>query len=671
MRLITATLLTLLVSLQMLAGKVIKNPEIEYAASWMTITEIELTKEATIVRGTLMPHCSIINNTVLADRNTGKEFKFLRVEGIKAYEQAIKETPCTVYFEPLDANVKEFNYIEVGNNPFGNYYGIKLQPKAKASKKAKGFDPESLNYDYYMTQPFTPDNEWKFSNEPYKGAIESGKAQLKIHVTKIPKELASLLPNATARVTNQITGQEENYVVSMDEDNCYTLDLNIPHAQFVFIKPFSDVFIAPGDTLEMFSAIDSDPDGSEPRFKTFRGNSESAIINTILPKFMEKYGRKEYKYDEAQATIEKGKDATQALLERWANQANEIIADEALSQALINSPLSTRGKDLIMISLLTNKCIEIEDVVLSYTRKANTYTQNDDGSWNSETNPNYVKLDLQTVYDTLLKNKELIYNNPLALSESSQWVFVNRTLYGPLLFSWEFVKDENGDFYQRHRDDYGMAGTFMNDLYLSQDIVSSMEQVIKDDKLGQLPANREDMFDHMTIDVGEALAGIQNTKVAQTITGEYRKFVKATEVAATDNDNNWTEEQQVLWNKIVSPYKGNTLFIDFWGMSCGPCRSGMMSQKTLVKEMKDENVKFIYITTEDQKPSAEKWMGENDIKGEHVYITQNEWKQLETMINFTAIPRGALVNKNGKLIENNFEVGHFNSEELKKLAERF
>ena len=201
MRTITTILMTLLVSLQLQAGKVIKNPEIEYAASWMTITEIELTKEATIVRGTLMPHCSIINNTVLTDRNTGKEFKFLRVEGIKAYEQTTKETPCTVFFEPLDANVKEFNYIEVGNNPIGNYYGIKLQPKAKASKKAKGFDPESLNYDYYMNRPFTPDNEWKFSNEPYKGAIESGKAQLKIHVAKIPKELASILPNATARWT--------------------------------------------------------------------------------------------------------------------------------------------------------------------------------------------------------------------------------------------------------------------------------------------------------------------------------------------------------------------------------------------------------------------------------------------------------------------------------------
>ena len=115
MRFITTTLLSLLVSLQVMAGKVIKNPVIEYSASWMEITEIELTKEATIVRGVLRQGSSILNNTVLADRNTGKEFKFLRVEGVKAQERATADgTPCTIYFEPLDASVKEFNYIEVG-----------------------------------------------------------------------------------------------------------------------------------------------------------------------------------------------------------------------------------------------------------------------------------------------------------------------------------------------------------------------------------------------------------------------------------------------------------------------------------------------------------------------------------------------------------------------------
>ena len=672
MRTITTALLTLLVSLQMMAGKVIKIQDIEYAPSWMTIKEVELTKGATIIRGTLQPDASILNNTVIVDRNTGKEYKFLRVEGIKAYEQATEETPCTVYFEPLDASVKEINYIEVGNNPLLNYYGIKLQQKAKVGKKSKAFDPESLNYDYYMNQPFTPDTAWHFSNEPYKKAFEIGKAQLKIHVSGVPKELLSVLPNTTARVQNQITRQEENSVVSIGEDNCYVLDLNLPYPQFVYTQPLGSVFIAPGDTLEMFSTYESAPDDKEePRFKTFRGNSESAMINTLLPEFMKKYGRKEYEYAEAQATIGKGKDATQEVLEHWANQVNEIIADEELRQALIHSPLSTFGKDLVMASILTNKCIEIEDVVSDYKRKANTYTKMEDGNWKIEPNHDYVELDLKAVYNIMLKNKELIYNNPLALCERSQWVFVNRTLFGPLLFAWELYTDDDGVERQRRCDKYGMAGTFMNDLFLSQDIVSKMENVQKGIKLGKLGENQNATLDYMSKNVGESLAGIQNVKVAQKIVEEYRKFVKATETAAEDTGNKWTEEQTALWNRIVSPYKGNTLFLDFWGMSCGPCRSGMMSQKKLVEEMKDMKVKFLYITTADQKSSAEKWMTENNIKGEHVYITRNEWKQFETMINFTAIPRGALVSKEGKLIEQDFEIHQFNSEELKKLAERF
>ena len=90
-----------------------------------------------------------------------------------------------------------------------------------------------------------------------------------------------------------------------------------------------------------------------------------------------------------------------------------------------------------------------------------------------------------------------------------------------------------------------------------------------------------------------------------------------------------------------------------------------------MEDMKDEAVKFLYITTEDQKTSGEKWMADNNIKGEHIYITNNEWKQFETMLNFTVIPRGALVSKDGKLIEHDFHVGQFKSTELKKLAERF
>jgi len=666
------TLLFLLISLHTFAGKVIKNPEIEYSAPWMKITEIELTKEATIVRATLAGGSAILNNTVLMERNSDKEYKLLRVEGIKESERAAEGTKCTIYFEPLAATVKEFNYIEVGNNPLSNFYGIKLQSKAKPSKKSTVFDPESLNYDYYMAQPFTPDNSWHFSNEPYKDLITPGKAHIKICLKKLPKEFGTNLPSVNMKYENQVSRKTETALASIDENSCYTMDIDIPYPLYVYIQPFGNIFIIPGDTLEVFSTLELAPDYQGPRYTTFRSKGESAIINTLLPKFVEKYGMKEYVHEEAQAMEKKGKDATQPTLERWANQANEILANENFRQALINSPLSTFGKDVVMVSAVANKCVEIEDVVSSYARSAKNHKQLDDGSWQVEENPNYVPLDLKPIYGTLMKNKELIYNNPIALSESNQWVFINRTIYGPLLFAFENIKDEKGNFIgQRRRDDYGMAGTFMNDLYLSQHANYDLEESLKCIKLGRAEGHEEEQLNWTSLTIGKALAGIHNVKVAQDITKEYRNFVKATEVGSADNGNGWTEEQNALWNKIVAPYKGNVLFIDFWGMSCGPCRAGMMSQKPTVEEMKNDAFKFIYVTTTEDQERGEKWMNENNIKGEHIYVTPEEWKRIENMINFNAIPRGVLVGKDGKLIESDFHVGNYRVEELRTFIEKF
>ena len=104
-------------------------------------------------------------------------------------------------------------------------------------------------------------------------------------------------------------------------------------------------------------------------------------------------------------------------------------------------------------------------------------------------------------------------------------------------------------------------------------------------------------------------------------------------------------------------------------MGCGPCRSGMMSQKKIVEELKDEPVKFLYINTDDEKEASEKWMGEKSIKGEHIYITKEEWRQFQTMINFQAIPRCVLVGKNGKLIERDFDIT--SASEIGELIKRF
>lgn len=53
-----------------------------------------------------------------------------------------------------------------------------------------------------------------------------------------------------------------------------------------------------------------------------------------------------------------------------------------------------------------------------------------------------------------------------------------------------------------------------------------------------------------------------------------------------------------IFQRIIEPYKGNVLYVDFWEMSCGPCRAGMLAMRDEVKANKDKPVKYLYVTVE-------------------------------------------------------------------------
>ena len=256
----------------------------------------------------------------------------------------------------------------MGNRPEGNFYGIKLQQRTKFPKKSNGQGPDSYDYDYYMSQPFTPDTSWHFSNQPYKQIHEnilnrSGYAQVKIHFIDCPKELEDIASSITIRTTNQITKKDKLASATLHHDNCYIFDLNLAYPQYVYAISLGTFFIIPGDTLDVFTTMEQ---ALQHGSMAFRSIGESAMISSLLPKFVEKYGMDEYKLGDMDELIEKGKDAVQPLLERWANQTNEILANEEFRQALINSPLSTFGKDVVMMNAVTNKCIRIEYVGMDY-----------------------------------------------------------------------------------------------------------------------------------------------------------------------------------------------------------------------------------------------------------------------------------------------------------------
>ena len=112
-------------------------------------------------------------------------------------------------------------------------------------------------------------------------------------------------------------------------------------------------------------------------------------------------------------------------------------------------------------------------------------------------------------------------------------------------------------------------------------------------------------------------------------------------------------ENDSVFQRIIRPYAGNVLYIDFWGLGCGPCHAGMLQQREIVEALKGKPVKFLYICNEAASPreSVEAWLKENQIQGEHIFIHPEDWAYLQVHFQFSGIPFTLIMNKKGKLLK--------------------
>ena len=124
-----------------------------------------------------------------------------------------------------------------------------------------------------------------------------------------------------------------------------------------------------------------------------------------------------------------------------------------------------------------------------------------------------------------------------------------------------------------------------------------------------------------------------------------------------------------LFDTIMKKYEGNLVFVDFWATWCGPCRSGMERIKPLKEELKDRNIRFVYITN----PSSPKKTWEilmPDIDGEHYYLTQDEWNKMAARFKVSGIPHYVLIGKDGSVLKDKVYFASSNAE-LKKMFEEY
>ena len=152
-------------------------------------------------------------------------------------------------------------------------------------------------------------------------------------------------------------------------------------------------------------------------------------------------------------------------------------------------------------------------------------------------------------------------------------------------------------------------------------------------------------YDAAAEDIAQALPGITHPELIRRAVLTYRDYVKENEVQVVEQKP--MTKGDSIFQRIIEPYKGNVLYVDFWEMSCGPCRATMLHMRDQVEAHKDKPIKYLYIT-DDTPEQCKSFLEPNNIKGEHIHITRSEWGYLQEKFQFTGIPFILLFDKQGK-----------------------
>ena len=122
-----------------------------------------------------------------------------------------------------------------------------------------------------------------------------------------------------------------------------------------------------------------------------------------------------------------------------------------------------------------------------------------------------------------------------------------------------------------------------------------------------------------------------------------------------------------LLRRLTEKYRGKYVLIDFWGMFCGPCRSGIERSKPMREALRNHSdVDFLFISTEGEGPEENyrKYVDEHLSGEDVVQVSRDDFNRLMELFNFLGIPHYETLDRMGNVVRSGL---HYASEEQFRL----
>ena len=461
------------------------------------------------------------------------------------------------------------------------------------------------------------------------------------------------------------TGKELIYTIPVAADGTFEGSIHLPHSQSVLAEDVSDVFLAVGDTVE----VTKDAAQDEYEGVTIGGHGTSADINRLWPEVRKHYfgDKRLFINGLAREDIPKWKRDMVKLMDN-------IIADMEADRLPLPISTSAYIKEVMGASLLGELLMAfMENYRYNMTEGGNFF--------------NIKVAEFGEYYDFLADHERWLLDNPAMLLVMKDPHFLinyagvyimtdigfmhNRLGLGIRLDdnaddiaykTWKVLpRDYDADQHRRllaMRQDtlltianyYQMASHAITSRYGLKRVGFLQQMVLCNDALDEEHLSPDSNPDHTADYFAAIMPLITNPVVAYHAVDRYRQYVKERELKVIEQKP--MSKGDSIFQRIIEPYRGNALFVDFWDMNCGPCRAEMLQERERVERLKDKPVRFLYICDEKTSPRdrTEKWLNENNIKGEHIYIPHEDWQLLCAKFQFNATPFNIGVDKDGNIV---------------------
>ena len=473
--------------------------------------------------------------------------------------------------------------------------------------------------------------------------------------------------------TDQFANQDFVRTVNIDPDGSFLEQIRLPHSGWVYFEgaEIPPAFLAVGDTLEI------QMDGANGD-ATFSGSGTTGEVNCIWPSLVTQFASKETR------TPWEGLDR-KAMLE-WKNRkvkeldqiASAIDADTIAALA----GCSSYAKDVLKTSLLA---MPLEQMLVAL-HQWRWRTRDEDGKSNPD-----LTIRANAFFDFLSERQSYLMDNPLMIFAADGSGVINNMefhAFNAYLFlandMERYSKTTDSDELGNYKENFILPHDYAPELHLEMldydkghlvsvadyyamcsDSIRSRFGLNNTGFMMQLcllhrvlDFDQEGAADWFLNRKAEELAGampqLTDPSICHHAVNAYRRFVieregtVSTPAAATTPGDS-------LFHSIIERYAGNVIYMDFWGISCGPCRLGMLDQRPLVEQYKDAPVRFLYLCNEKDSPRepSQKFLTDNNIQGEHLFLSSDEWNLLASKFQFYAIPFTILIDRQGQIVEKN------------------